>query len=158
MDFEIFLSKFKTSRRELSRALHLIKENEDLSLKINDKWTIIEHVSHILWYEDQMITMLQNKDMSANKEIWQKPVHERNKAVHEIQDKLTEQNILRLNETIPTTLQTLIEELDNNKLDNSNWITNMPLEWKPWMVMAGNTFEHYESHLRQFVSHCNYLG
>lgn len=157
MDIESFLLKFVKSRERLSRAIQQIKINEDLNLPINAKWTISQHLAHILWYEEQMITMLQNKDMSANREIWQKPIHERNQVVHRIQQRLTTKEILKLNESVPRKLQQLIEALETPMLSNSSWITHMPPEWKPWEVIASNTFDHFNSHLEQFKAHCAYL-
>jgi len=41
----------------------------------------------------------------------------------------------------------LLEALEEAGYQEAGMFREMPPEWAPWEVLAGNTFEHYEQHV-----------
>jgi len=37
--------------------------------------------------------------------------------------------------------------LNDEDLNDPHRFKNMPREWRPWQLIAGNSFKHYEDHM-----------
>ena len=45
-------------------------------------------------------------------------------------------------------LLALLNGLRDEELEDANFFRDMPSEWKPWEMIASNTYEHYPQHLQ----------
>ena len=57
------------------------------------------------------------------------------------------QEILAQNRQAYAELWQLAQQLDENDLNDTTRFKDMPLEWRPWEVIASNTYEHYLDHI-----------
>jgi hypothetical protein len=42
----------------------------------------------------------------------------------------------------------LLKDLDESALDDAGSFAEMPPDWQPWSVIASNTYEHYDDHVK----------
>jgi uncharacterized protein DUF1706 len=46
-----------------------------------------------------------------------------------------------------TALLEAVQMLSDEDLHDPHRFKNMPQEWRPWQLIAGNSFKHYEDHM-----------
>ena len=46
-----------------------------------------------------------------------------------------------------TALLEVVQQLSDEDLNDPHCFKNMPQEWRPWQLIAGNSFKHYEDHM-----------
>jgi Protein of unknown function (DUF1706) len=46
-----------------------------------------------------------------------------------------------------TALFEAVQMLSDEDLNDPHHFKNMPQEWRPWQLIAGNSFKHYEDHM-----------
>jgi len=46
-----------------------------------------------------------------------------------------------------TALLEVVQQLRDEDLNDPHCFKNMPQEWRPWQLIAGNSFKHYEDHM-----------
>jgi hypothetical protein len=52
----------------------------------------------------------------------------------------------RLEQQFYTELQAQLDTLRDEELNDAGHFREMPSDWKPWEVIASNTYEHYAEH------------
>jgi uncharacterized damage-inducible protein DinB len=143
-----FVERLVSARHRWDAAVDRIPPEEALKPGFCGDWSLKDVIAHITWYEREMIEMLDRRDFAGSK-LWELPTDERNAVIREqtgggtLAERLGEarQAFERLIE--------LIDSLTDNDLNDPASFPGMPPEWKPWQVLASNTYEHYEDHLPQ---------
>lgn len=46
-----------------------------------------------------------------------------------------------------TELLEAVQSLSDEDLNDPRYFRDMPQDWVPWQIFAGNSFEHYQDHL-----------
>jgi hypothetical protein len=46
-----------------------------------------------------------------------------------------------------TALFEAVQTLSDEDLNDPHRFKNLPQEWRPWQLIAGNSFKHYEDHM-----------
>ncbi len=109
-------------------------------------WSIKDMLAHVTWHERQMCRMIQEMDLLAGSDLWNLALDERNAAIYALNKDRPLPEVLKEVRAAIVELLDLLEPLSEEDLHEASHFKNMPAEWKPWSVMAGNTYEHYEEH------------
>jgi uncharacterized damage-inducible protein DinB len=109
-------------------------------------WSLKELLGHILWYEREMIQMLRSHVFSGSS-LWDLPLHQRNAEIYDQVKGLTLPEALAQSASAYAELDSLLESLTDEDLNQPERYPGMPSDWLPWHVIASNTYEHYDEHI-----------
>jgi hypothetical protein len=110
-------------------------------------WSVKDMIAHVTWHERQMCLMIQEMDLLAGSELWNLPLEERNAALYALNQNRPLREVLKEVKEVIGELLDLLEPLSEEDLHEASHFKNMPADWKPWDVIAGNTYEHYKEHM-----------
>jgi hypothetical protein len=108
-------------------------------------WTVKDIIAHITFFENEMVGLLQSRVL-AGSELWALPQDERNRVLYERNRGRALSDVLAESAQVHTRLMTLLGELSDADLTDASHFKEMPADWLPWRIIAGNTFEHYRDH------------
>ena len=140
-----FIQRVETDRSEWNDLLAQV--DDDLMLKpgIEGDWSAKDILAHVMWYEREMVRLLNSRSLIGS-DLWDLPLDERNAEIHkEIKD-MSLQAIREESQNVFTALIHELYELPEDAYGDSAHFLNMPAEWEPRDVIAGNTFRHYQEH------------
>lgn len=108
-------------------------------------WSARDVVAHVAWHEREMETMLRKHDANGS-DLWNLPLDERNAAIRELYRDRPLAEGLAEGRAAYAALLPVIEGLSDEDLNDPKRYRDMPADWAPWQVVAGNTYEHYREH------------
>lgn len=100
---------------------------------------------HIAWYEREMVEMLQLRTLVGSP-WWELPVDERNAHIQSEAQSVSLLQSWRLEQQVYTELLAQLQSIRDEELEDARFFQEMPSDWKPWQVIASNTYEHYAEH------------
>jgi hypothetical protein len=116
-------------------------------------WSIKDMIAHVTWHERQMCMLIQEMDLLAGSDLWNLPLDERNAAIYALNKDRPLPEVLQEVRAVIVELLDLLETLSEEDFHEASHFANMPAEWKPWSVMAGNTYAHYQEHMVMTSAH-----
>lgn len=140
-----FLAELHTGRAEWEDALARIPMERMAEPGVEGKWSVKDVVAHIAWHEREMLTMLRARDANGS-DLWNLPLDERNAAIYAQNRDRTLGDVLAEGSDSYTELLAAVENLSDEDLNDPKRYRDMPADWVPWQVLAGNTYEHYRDH------------
>ena len=130
--------------------ISLIKQfdNDQLTLPdIAGDWSVKDIIAHITWHEKEMVGMITAHALVGS-DLWNLPTDERNVAIYELVKDQPLEQVLAESEQVHQQLMDALPSLSDAVLTDPSTFPNMPPDWQPWMIIAQNTYEHYEDHIR----------
>jgi hypothetical protein len=100
---------------------------------------------HIAWYEREMVDLMKQRTLDGSS-WWNLPVDERNVHIFTEGKTISLLQAWRLEEQAFTELLAQLQTLRDEELEDARFFKDMPADWKPWQVIASNTYEHYVEH------------
>jgi len=146
MDKAAFLERLRASRKELEAALATLTPEQAVQPSASGAWSPKDVLAHITWHEREMIGVIQGMALVGS-EWWGLPTDERNAHIFEANRERIWQDVLAEAQRVYPRLLEALEGLDETAYQDAGLYREMPPEWAPWDVFAGNTFEHYEQHI-----------
>lgn len=145
-----FLEELRAARVRWEAALAAVPPSrfEEPGVSRDGRWTVKDVVAHVVWHEQEMIGLLQARALVGS-ELWLRPLHERNEAIYQGQRAELLAAVLAAAATAWRTLLPLLESLSEEELNTPTRFAQMPPEWLPWDLIAGNTSRHYAEHAAQ---------
>jgi hypothetical protein len=110
------------------------------------EWTVKDVIYHVLWGEREIIEVFRQHKLTGS-DLWDLPQTERNTAMVEEGKHLSLDEVLSEAQQVYAQLVAEIEKLSDEDLNDASLYEDMPPDWKPWRLIAENTFEHYPEHL-----------
>ena len=142
-----FMRSIRSGRRAWQACWEHLDEAQLTQPGSLGTWSIKDMIAHVTWHERQMCMMIKEMDLLAGSDLWNLPLDERNAAIYAMnKDRPLAEVLKEVREAI-VELLALLEPLSEEDLHEASHFAHMPAEWKPWSVMAGNTYEHYKEHL-----------
>jgi hypothetical protein len=142
-----FIQKHLTEREPWDLRLKGIDFSSTAESSTTEKMNLRDLLYHVAWYEREMVEVLQLRALVGSP-WWELSTDERNalilaegQAVSALDAYLQEQKIY-------SELLALLNGLRDEELEDANFFRDMPSEWKPWEMIASNTYEHYPQHLQ----------
>jgi hypothetical protein len=148
MNKTLFLERYRHARLDWEAALVKLDATQLLQVGAGGEWSVKDVIAHLAWHEREMIGMLQMRALTGSP-LWELPLDQRNAAIYtENKDRCLAEVQAEAQEVFPILWQ-LLEALEEEDLHDPSRFAQMPREWTPLQVLAGNTYEHYEDHLPQ---------
>ncbi len=116
-------------------------------------WSVKDVIAHITWHEREMIGVIHQRALRGS-ELWLRPTDERNAVIFEQNKDRPLAEILAEAARIHAELMPTLATLSDAELNDPAHFAEMPAEWLPWDLIAGNTWRHYREHsadLRTFL-------
>ena len=140
------LELIQQGRRQWDDLLAQVSEERMTQPGVAGDWSVKDIIAHISWHEREMVGVLGSHALVGS-ELWNLPMDQRNAQIFaENEQRSLEEVRAEASEVFPQLcegLGTLAEE----DLTDPGRFPGMPLEWKPWSLIANNTYEHYEQHI-----------
>lgn len=144
---KITLLKTLTETRASWEAL-LARIDADLMQKPGaaGKWSVKDIIAHMTWGEREVAPVLRTHILTGSP-LWNLSEDERNEITYQQNKDRTLQDIVNEEQQAYRDLLEAVQMLSDEDLDDPRRFKNMPTEWKPWQLIAGNSFKHYEDHM-----------
>ncbi len=147
-----FLVRIHTARQQWETALAEVPPETALQTSFCGNWSLAELIAHLNWYEQEVTGILERRLFSGSP-LWDLPLDQRNEIIRQqtapgsLAEKIAEER-----QTFER-LMAAIAGLDEKDLNDPIAFPGMPLDWKPWQVLADNTTLHYKDHLPELEKH-----
>ena len=109
------------------------------------EWSVKDIVAHIAWSEREMVGMIRQRAL-AGSDLWNLGQDARNAAIFEQNRGRGADEVLGEAERVHQELVDALDELPEEHYGNPARFRDMPADWLPWQVIAGNTYLHYREH------------
>ena len=110
------------------------------------EWTLKDVIAHLTWHEREMLGVLQQRALRGS-ELWSLPLDRRNQAIYEELRHLPLERVRRDAGQVYRQLLQAIEALSEADLHDPGRFADMPADWRPWELLASNTYQHYLDHV-----------
>ena len=123
-----------------------LQDDQMLERGVSGHWTLKDVIAHLTWHEREIVNVLRERILHGS-DLWQLPLEQRNQAIYEqLQDLSLEQVKKESIQVFHDLLQEL-NKLDQEDLHDPHRFRDFPAEWRPWDLIADNTYRHYQDHL-----------
>ena len=139
------LDAIRSERSQWEALLAQVNEAHMSERGVAGEWSLKDIIAHITWFEREMIVLLQKRALVGS-ELWQVSQAERNAAIFEENRQQSLQDVLAEAPQVYEQLIELVQALTDEDVTDARRFAEMPSEWQPWQVIAGNTYEHYRDH------------
>lgn len=150
-----FLAELRAGRIEWDDALARVPMERMTEPGVEGEWSAKDVVAHIAWHEREMLGMLQAHDANGS-DLWNLPLDERNATICAQNRDRPLDDVLAEGRAAYAEVLPAVENLSDEDLNDPKRYRDMPEDWIPWQILAGNTYEHYRDHaasLRKWLDH-----
>jgi hypothetical protein len=145
MDRAEFLEHIKSARADLEIQLARVTPRQMITVGVVGKWSVKDLVTHITWSEREMVGMLQARALVGS-DLWSLSNDERNEIVYQQNLERPLDDVLADGRAVYAQLLELSAGMSEPELNDPAQFADMPADWLPWRVIAGNTYIHYREH------------
>ena len=110
------------------------------------EWSVKDIIAHLTWHEHEMVGLVKAHALVGS-DLWNLPTDERNAAIYQEVRDLPLEQVLEESDEVFQQLLAVLPALTDQDLTNPQSFPNMPPDWQPWMILAQNTYEHYQDHI-----------
>lgn len=140
-----FLQRQRDAHADWERLLATIPTSRMLDV-VAGGWTVKDVIAHVTWSEREMAGVLKQRALIGS-DLWSVSQQERNDAVWEQNRAKSLLDVLSEAGQVYAELTEELERIEDEELNEARYFREMPADWKPWQVIASNTFEHYPEHV-----------
>ena len=146
MDKATLLKALTETRAEWEALLAQIDEKQMQRPGATGKWSVKDVIAHVTWGESEIAPVLRTHVL-ADSDLWNLTDDERNEITYQQNKDRPLHDIVKEERQAYTALLEAVQTLSDEDLNNPKRFKNMPQEWIPWRLIAGETFKHYEDHM-----------
>ena len=143
---EQLIGKIREARDKLDGLVAQLDDDRMLQPNVAGDWSMKDVLAHITWHEREMVQVLQARAL-AGSDLWLLPLGERNQAIYEKNRDLPLETVRSEAMRVFSLLLKELGALDEEDLHDPGRFAEMPREWRPWQLLAENTYQHYYDHL-----------
>jgi uncharacterized damage-inducible protein DinB len=110
------------------------------------KMNLRDILYHVAWYERAMVEVLQLRALVGSP-WWDLTLDERNACILAEGQSAAPLEAYLQEQQVYKELLALLNQLSDDELEQASFFRDMPPEWKPWEMIASNTYEHYPQHI-----------
>lgn len=141
------IDKMQAGHRQWEALIAQVPRERMTEPGVMGEWSVKDIIAHVTWGEAE-ITEVFRRHALVGSDLWNLPQDERNAAMvaasraHSLDDVLAEA------ERSYPALLAAVQALDgDDDLNDAARYTDMPPHWRPWQLIAGNTYDHYPDHI-----------
>jgi uncharacterized protein (TIGR03083 family) len=108
-------------------------------------WSLKDIIAHVAWCEREVLGVLRAHAMVGS-DLWNLSNDERNAAVYVQNRERSLHDVLSEAREVYPQLIEAVEALTEEDITDPTRFRDMPSEWRPWMLISNNTYEHYQAH------------
>jgi hypothetical protein len=146
MDKSAFVVEFKTGRAAWDSLLADLAPAQEETPGVEGDLSVKDLIAHVTWYEREMIGLIETR-LLAGSDLWSLSVNARNAGIFEQNRARPASDVLAEAHEVGRRLLDAIEGLTEDDICRADRFANMPHDWLPWQVIAGNTYDHYPAHI-----------
>ncbi|HZS76688.1 MAG TPA: DinB family protein [Ktedonobacteraceae bacterium] len=146
MDKRTLIQTLTEARAEWENLLAQFSEDQMLTPGATGNWTVKDVIAHVTWGEREIAPVLRTRKLVGS-ELWNLTDDERNEIVYQQQKDRPLQDIIRNERQAYNDLFEAIQTLSDEDLNDPHRFQDMPEQWSPWQLIAGNSFKHYRDHM-----------
>ena len=113
---------------------------------VTGNWSVKDVIAHVTWGESEIAPVLRTHVL-AGSDLWNLSDDERNEITYQQNKDRPLHDIVNEERQAYTALLEVVQQLSDEDLNDPHCFKNMPQEWRPWQLIAGNSFKHYEDHM-----------
>jgi len=155
MDKTTFMKMLQETRGQWEELLAQIDEEHMLQPGATGKWSVKDVIAHVMDGERELVQIMHTHVVTGS-ELWNLSDDERNEIVYQQNRERPLQEIMSEEQQAYANLLAAAQTLSDDDLNDPHHFQQMPEEWVPWRIFAGNSFKHYQDHmpaLRAWVTH-----
>ena len=145
MEKSDLIRRIEPARRGWDALLGRVDDDLALEPGAEGELSAKDLVAHVTWYEREVVTMLRSRAMDVSG-LWALGPDERNAAIHEASG-MSLEDVRAESARVFTALMEQLELLPEEAYSDASRFSDMPPEWEPWELIAGNTIWHYPDHM-----------
>lgn len=149
----LVLNNLLYARRDWDRLLARVGEKDMFRPGVCGQWSVKELIAHITWYDRETEQMIRQRRL-GDSPLWQLPTDERNEAIARESRFGDLDHIKGHSLKVFAHLLDAVETADKGAFIDPGYYQDMPGDWQPLEIIAGNTWGHYArhaKHLEQFI-------
>jgi uncharacterized protein (TIGR03083 family) len=146
MDKATLLKTLTQTRAAWEALLAQIDEEQMQRPGAAGKWSVKDVIAHVTWGESEIAPVLRTHVL-AGSDLWNLSDDERNEITYQQNKDRPLHDIVNEERQAYTALLEAVQQLREEDLTDPHRFKNMPQEWSPWQLIAGNSFKHYEDHM-----------
>lgn len=136
----------KRERANWESLVQQIDQEKMTQPGVAGEWSLKDIIAHITWHEREMVGLIKAHALVGS-ELWNLPSDERNAAIYAEFKELPLDQVLKESNQAYKQLVEVLPSLSDQDLTNPDSFPNMPPDWQPWVIIAQNTYEHYQDHI-----------
>lgn len=141
-----FINTLKETRAEWEALLAQVDEDQMLQPGAAGKWSVKDIIAHVTWGEREIVPVMRTHALIGS-DLWNLSDDERNEVVYQQNRNRPLHEIIHQEQQAYADLLEAAQALSDEDLNVPHRFKNMPQEWMPWQIFAGNTFKHYQDHM-----------
>ncbi|MFN8371895.1 MAG: DinB family protein [Anaerolineae bacterium] len=146
MDKAEFLHTLRSTRAEWDALIAQVPRDQMTQPDAVGQWSIKDLIAHVMWYENEMVEVIESHVFEGSPWWELEDVDERNERIYEQYRDVPLDKVLADAQATYLRLLAGLESLSEEDFHTPQNFRNMPPEWIPWQVIASNCFEHYPQH------------
>jgi uncharacterized damage-inducible protein DinB len=140
-----FLEEFNKERAAWVALLDEIPTARWTDPGASGDWTVKDVVAHVVWHEREILGVLRARAVVGS-ELWALDTQPRNEAIYaESRDRPLAEVQADASQT-GAELAAEVERLTEEDLNEPDRIRDMIPGYRPWQLLADNTYDHYRDH------------
>jgi uncharacterized protein (TIGR03083 family) len=145
MDKATLLKALIETRAALEALLAQIDEEQMQKPGAAGEWSVKDVIAHIASGESAIVPVLRTHVLAGS--VWNLSDDERNEIEYQQNKDRPLNDIVNEERQAYTALLEVVQQLRDEDLNDPHCFKNMPQEWRPWQLIAGDSFKHYEDHM-----------
>ena len=146
MEKSDLIRRIESARRGWDEMLGRVDDGVALRPGAEGELSAKDLVAHVTWYEREVERMLRSRTMDGSG-LWALGTDERNAAIFHEASGMSLEDVRAESERVFTALMEELEALPEEAYQDASRFSDMPPEWEPWKLIAGNTVWHYPDHM-----------
>lgn len=146
MDKATFLETLHTARAEWEALLAEVGEARMLEPGATGEWTVKDVIAHVMWCEREMVGVCEAHALVGS-DFWNLTNEESNAIMVAQYRETPLQDVLVEERQVYDRLLAVLQTLSDEDLNDARRFRDMPVEWVPWQLIAGNASQHYGDHM-----------
>lgn len=148
---EEFIDRILTSRAKLDEVVGKITPLFMTAPGACGDWSVKDILAHLSWHEQEMFNLILNRTL-AGSDLWNVSLELRNRTIYEENRDRDLKDVMDDTKVVFEGLMDVMKTLTEEDLQDASHFSGMPSNWKPWEIIAQNTYEHYDDHLNDLAA------